>query len=105
MKVTLQTCAPKIFRLCRLGAERRVSRAQTRERGPPSALADIETINYNREGMGTTMYARLRQAPHKVMLRINLTVIITMRMTRQLIRLMPNLDTLNGNVDSSIEFN
>ena len=40
-KVTLQTCAPENFRVCRWGAERRVSRAQTRERGPPSAWAEI----------------------------------------------------------------
>ena len=36
-KVTLQTRAPENFRSRRWGAERRVSRAQTRERGPPSA--------------------------------------------------------------------
>ena len=36
-KVTLQTRTPKNFRSRRWGAERRVSRAQTRERGPPSA--------------------------------------------------------------------
>ena len=29
------------FPLVSMGAERRVSRAQTRERGPPSALAEI----------------------------------------------------------------
>ena len=29
------------FLLVLMGAERRVSRAQTRERGPPSALAEI----------------------------------------------------------------
>ena len=40
-KVTLQTCAPENFRSRRWGAERRVSRAQTRERGPPSALAEF----------------------------------------------------------------
>ena len=28
--------------MCRWGAERRVSRAQTRERGPPSALAELQ---------------------------------------------------------------
>ena len=33
-----QTCAPKKYRQCRWGAERRVKRAQTPERGPPSAL-------------------------------------------------------------------
>ena len=33
-KVTLQTRVPEHFRLCRWGAEQRVSRAQTRERGP-----------------------------------------------------------------------
>ena len=33
-------CARK-FPLVSMGAERRVSRAQTRERGPPSALAEI----------------------------------------------------------------
>ena len=32
---------PENFRSCRWGAERRVKRAQTRERGPPSALAEI----------------------------------------------------------------
>ena len=40
-KVTLQTRAPENFRSRRWGAERRVSRAQTRERGPPSAWAEI----------------------------------------------------------------
>ena len=40
-KVTLQTRAPENFRVRRWGAERRVSRAQTRERGPPSAYAEI----------------------------------------------------------------
>ena len=41
LKVTLQTCAPENFRSHRWGAERRVSRAQTRERGPPSAWAEF----------------------------------------------------------------
>ena len=40
-KVTLQTRAPENFRVRRCGAERSVSRAQTRERGPPSAYAEI----------------------------------------------------------------
>ena len=34
------TCAGK-FPLVLMGGEQRVSRAQTRERGPPSALAEI----------------------------------------------------------------
>ena len=34
------TCAG-IFPLVSMGAEQRVSRAQTRERGPPSALAEL----------------------------------------------------------------
>ena len=33
--------APENFRSRRWGAEQRLSRAQTRERGPPSALAEI----------------------------------------------------------------
>ena len=37
LKVTLQTRVPENFRSRRWRAERRVSRAQTRERGPPSA--------------------------------------------------------------------
>ena len=37
LQVTLQKRVPKNFRSCRWGAEQRVSRAQTRERGPPSA--------------------------------------------------------------------
>ena len=41
MNVTLQTRAAKNFSSCRWGAKRRVSRAQTRERGPPSARAEI----------------------------------------------------------------
>ena len=41
MKSTLQTRVPENFRYCRWGAERRVPRARTRERGPPSALAEI----------------------------------------------------------------
>ena len=41
LKVTLQTRAPKNFFLRQWGAERRVKRAQTRERGPPSASAEI----------------------------------------------------------------
>ena len=35
------------FPLVSMGAERRVSRAQTRERGPPSALAEIAISNYS----------------------------------------------------------
>ena len=42
LKATLQTSAPKNFCSRRWGAERRVSRAQTRERGPPLAQAEIE---------------------------------------------------------------
>ena len=34
-----QTRAPKKYRQCRWGAERRVKRAQTHKQGPPSALA------------------------------------------------------------------
>ena len=41
LKVTLQTTVPERFSSCRWGAERRVKRAQTRKRGPPSAWADI----------------------------------------------------------------
>ena len=37
------TCAKK-FPLVSMGAERRVSRAQTRERGPPSALAEFAIV-------------------------------------------------------------
>ena len=37
------TCAGK-FRLVLMGAERRVSRSQTRERGPLSALAEIRKL-------------------------------------------------------------
>ena len=33
--------APKNFRWCRWGAERRPNRGQTREQGPPSTLAEI----------------------------------------------------------------
>ena len=40
-----KTRAPKNFRWCRWGAERRVKRAQTRERGPPSAPAEILKIS------------------------------------------------------------
>ena len=36
------------FPLVSMGAERRVSRAQTRERGPPSALAEILTFTIKR---------------------------------------------------------
>ena len=43
LKVTLQTRAAENFRSRRWGAERRVARAQTRERGSPSALAEIFT--------------------------------------------------------------
>ena len=39
--MTLQTRVPKNFRWCRWRAERRVERAQTRERGPPSAPGEI----------------------------------------------------------------
>jgi hypothetical protein len=41
LKVTLKTCVPENFYLCQWGAERRVSRAQTRGRGPQSAQAEI----------------------------------------------------------------
>ena len=40
LKVTLKKSAPKNFAHVE-GAERRVSRAQTGERGPPSAVAEI----------------------------------------------------------------
>ena len=40
VKSTLQTRVEN-FRQCRWGAEQRVPRARTRERGPPSALAEI----------------------------------------------------------------
>ena len=39
----LQTCAPENFRSCRWGAEGRFPRAQTPERGPPLAWAEIYT--------------------------------------------------------------
>ena len=39
-----QTRALKNFHWCRLGAERRLEHAQTRERGPPSAPAEIIII-------------------------------------------------------------
>ena len=39
------TCAENLC-LCRWGAEWRVSRAQNRERGPPSALAEILIFSY-----------------------------------------------------------
>ena len=42
--MTLQKRVPENFRSCRRGAEQRVSRAQTRERGPPLALAEINMI-------------------------------------------------------------
>ena len=42
LKVTLQKRVPENFRSCRWGAEQRVLRVQTRERGPPSALAEID---------------------------------------------------------------
>ena len=37
----MKTRAQKNFRWCRWGAERRAKRAQTRERGSPSAPAEI----------------------------------------------------------------
>ena len=40
------TCAGK-FPLMSMGAERRVSRAQTRERGPPSARAEFSIVFVN----------------------------------------------------------
>ena len=48
MKETLQTRAVENFRYCRWGAERRVSRAQTRERGHPSALAELSDVLVNK---------------------------------------------------------
>ena len=44
MKVTQQTCVPENSRSRGWEAERRVSRAQTLERGPPSALAEIQQV-------------------------------------------------------------
>ena len=44
MKVTRQTCAPEKLRWCRWGAEWKVKPAQTQERGPPSAPAELSTI-------------------------------------------------------------
>ena len=38
------TCAGKFTLVSMGGAERRVSRAQTQERGPPSALAEFFSI-------------------------------------------------------------
>ena len=46
LNVTLQTCAPENFRSRRWGAEWRVLRAQTLERGPPSTWAEIYMCNY-----------------------------------------------------------
>ena len=43
LQVTLQTRAPENFCSSRWGAKQRVQRAQTWERGPPSALAEIST--------------------------------------------------------------
>ena len=45
------TCAGK-FPLVLMGAERRVSRAQTRERGPPSALAEIDIFHISTHPTG-----------------------------------------------------
>ena len=42
LKVTLQTRAPENFRSRRWGAEQRVLRAQTWERGPPSVWAEFQ---------------------------------------------------------------
>ena len=42
---TLQTCAPNNFRCCSSGAERRVERAQTRERGPPPPSNHSEVLH------------------------------------------------------------
>ena len=44
LKMTLQTSAPENFRQCRWGAERRVQREQTLQRGSPSAWAEILKI-------------------------------------------------------------
>ena len=43
------TCAGK-FLLVLMGGERRVSHAQTRERGPPSALAEIQQMQTHQDG-------------------------------------------------------
>jgi hypothetical protein len=47
--VTLQTSVSKDFYLCRWGPEQRVKRAQTRDRGPPSAQGkmDVTTLFLN----------------------------------------------------------
>ena len=44
-----QTSVPKNFRWCRWGAERWVKRAQTQERGPLSAPAEILTTKNKRK--------------------------------------------------------
>ena len=47
LKAILQTRAPENFRSRRWGAERRVPRARTRERGPPSAWAEYWRTSYS----------------------------------------------------------
>ena len=54
------TCAGK-FSLTSMGAERRVSRAQTRERGPPSALAELEYGNKSAVRDLSAKYMKLEQ--------------------------------------------
>ena len=46
LKVTLQKRVPENIRSCRWGAEQRVSRAQTREQGPPLAWAEFFEFNF-----------------------------------------------------------
>ena len=46
VKSTLQTRVPENFRQSRWGAERRVPCARTRERGPPSALAEFYYLKF-----------------------------------------------------------
>ena len=66
LKTTLQTRVPENFRSRRWGAERRVSRAQTRERGPPSAWAEIFLRFYQNYYIEIWYNLNLQSCPLKI---------------------------------------
>ena len=78
-------CAKNV-RWCRWGAERRVKRAQTRERGPPSAPAEIIYLTWfwlqtNIDGNNTL--SRLADTESIVMITLELKNSVTIPMQKK----------------------
>ena len=56
MKSSLQTQVPENFASADRGTEQRVPRARTRERGPPSALAEFSIVVSNKKILNKTLH-------------------------------------------------